>query len=172
MIILINISCEKKEMGILYNDTQKYIVIKDDRTLKIVSQKSIGDSLECDTTKAYYVDGEYRLADGSLFMSTKRDTSYTNLFESTDLFDPKQKQLIIIHSLKDNDKINGYCTQILNSFISVIGKHDTKGSSSIFEGDYYGKESASIWMTRSYIYDKDYQIIEIREMTSFTPTVE
>ena len=130
------------------------------------SQKIIDDSLENDTTVAYYVDGEYRLADGSLFMSTKSDTSYTKLF------DPNQKQLIIIHPIKDNDKNSGYYTQVLNSFIGETDKHETKNSSSIVEEDYFGKESAVIWMVRSYIYDKNYKIIEIQEMNSFTPTGE
>ena len=166
LIILINTSCEKNGLSVLYKDTQKYIVNKDDSTLKIISQKIIDDSLENDTTVAYYVDGEYRLADGSLFMSTKSDTSYTKLF------DPNQKQLIIIHPIKDNDKNSGYYTQVLNSFIGETDKHETKNSSSIVEEDYFGKESAVIWMVRSYIYDKNYKIIEIQEMNSFTPTGE
>ena len=170
VIIMIVISCDRKEVGVLFRDTHKYIVTKEDKTLKIVNQKGIGDDLECDTTEAFFKNGEYKFADGSLFMSTKRDTSYTKLYDNG------QKQLIIIHPVNVNNKVNRYCTQILFSFSDIVGKSENKDSSSIGDdfdfNDYVGKESASIWMTQSFLYDKDYQIIEIQDMASFCPTIE
>lgn len=166
LLILIVASCKRKELRTSYQTTQKYVVIKDYEKLIIVCQKSIDDKLTCDTMEAFYVDEEYRLADGSLFMSTKKDSSYINIF------DESQKQLIIIHALKEKGIIKGYYTKILNSFVNDIVKNQTTDLSLIVDEDSYGKECATIWMTQKIIYDKDYQIKEICEMTSFYPADE
>lgn len=165
MLFMIITSCGNKESTVLYKDSQQYEIVNDSNTIRIICHKYVEECLEKDTTEAYYDKGEYRLADGSLFMSTKRDTSYTIICKDKQ----NHKKNVTIRPEKYEDNNNRFITLINYFYIYPAGEKETQDSISAINKHYAGALCTIIQNSITYNYDKDYHIYEIQEMASFFP---
>ena len=165
-MIVLSCSCDKKELSVSYKGTQKYEVMTDSFTMRIICHKSIEGRSDIDTTMAYYDKGEYILADGSLFMSTRRDTSYTKTL-GKDRY--SQRINVMIRPEKYEDNNMRFITLINYFYIYPAGEKETSDSLSVIDKHFAGVLCTIFQKTKTYIYDKDYHLIEIQEMSSFSP---
>lgn len=160
-------SCQRKKLSVLYRGNNLYEVIKDSNLMRIVSHKCTDNRFESDTTEVFFDKGEYIYHDGSLFMSTKRDTSYS-LVQGKD--NGKLIKNVKIRPERYEHNNNRFFTLILYCY-SFQNAEDNNPNDSLSALDtYFACQSYTvIERTILYIYDKDYHLIEIQEMASFMP---